>query len=628
MLHFARWKSITVLVTLILGLLFALPNLFGTDPALQLALRNYEAVSETQQQDVEDFLRGKQVTFADSYVEDGKLMIRFGSVPEQLKARDLIAEEMTKQYVEALASAPRTPRVLRALGLRPMNLGLDLRGGLYLLYQVDVEGAVRQLLERLEQDFRRTLRNERISYVSVEAGPGGEATGTSRDPNTVRVVLRDAADLDQARAVLVKANPDITLEVGGGPTPTLTARLTPAQIKERQDYAIQQNITTLRNRVNELGVSEPIVQRQGIDRINVQLPGVQNSAEVKDILGKTATLEFRLADTSSDPAEAERLNRAPLGTKLYHMAEDGRPVLLKRDVIATGDQLTDAKSQIDPQEGPVVSVRLDARAAAEMLKTTQNNLNRPMAVVFIEKVRKPVQRDGQEVMVDATDEKVISLATIRGVFSSQFQISGLKLGEARSLALLLRAGSLAAPLYPIEERAIGPSLGKDNIDRGVRALLYGSLILFVFMAIYYKVFGLIADVVLTFNVVLLVALLTLIQAAVTLPGIAGIVLTVAMAVDANILIYERIREELRNGNSPLASIATGFEKAFSAIADSNITTLIAGVVLFVFGTGPIKGFAITLCIGILTTLFTALLGSRALINLLYGHRRKLDHLPI
>jgi preprotein translocase subunit SecD len=535
---------------------------------------------------------------------------------------------MTSQYVEALASAPRTPRFLRALGLRPMNLGLDLRGGLYLLYQVDVEGAVRQLLERLEQDFRRTLRNERISYVSVEAGPGGEATGTSRDPNTVRVVLRDAADLDKARAVLVKANPDITLEMGGGPTPTLTARLTPAQIKERQDYAIQQNITTLRNRVNELGVSEPIVQRQGIDRINVQLPGVQNSAEVKDILGKTATLEFRLADTSNDPAEAERLNRAPLGTKLYHMAEDGRPVLLKRDVIATGDQLTDAKSQIDPQEGPVVSVRLDARAAAEMLKTTQNNLNRPMAVVFIEKVRKPVQRDGQEVMVDATEEKVISLATIRGVFSSQFQISGLKLGEARSLALLLRAGSLAAPLYPIEERAIGPSLGKDNIERGIRALLYGSLTLFVFMAIYYKVFGLIADLVLTFNVILLVALLTLIQAAVTLPGIAGIVLTVAMAVDANILIYERIREELRNGNSPLASIATGFDKAFSAIADSNITALIAGVVLFVFGTGPIKGFAITLCIGILTTLFTAILGSRALINLLYGHRRKLDHLPI
>jgi preprotein translocase subunit SecD len=627
MLHFARWKSITVLVTLILGLLFALPNLFGTDPALQLALRNYEAVSETQQQDVEDFLRGKQVTFADSYVEDGKLMIRFGSVPEQLKARDLIAEEMTNQYVEALASAPRTPRVLRALGLRPMNLGLDLRGGLYLLYQVDVEGAVRQLLERLEQDFRRTLRNERISYVSVEAGPGGEATGTSRDPNTVRVVLRDAADLDQARAVLVKANPDITLEVGGGPTPTLTARLTPAQIKERQDYAIQQNITTLRNRVNELGVSEPIVQRQGLDRINVQLPGVQNSAEVKDILGKTATLEFRLVDVGSDVNEAVRLNRAPLGAKLYR-DRDGNPVLLKRDVIVTGDQLTDATSGVTQQDGPVVFVKLDGRGATEMLKTTQANLGRPMAVVFIEKVRRTLERDGQKVETDVTEEQVISVATIQGVFSSNFQISGLKLTEAKNLALLLRAGSLAAPIFIIEERAIGPGLGQDNIERGIDALLVGCLLLFAAMAIYYKGMGLIADVVLVFNVVLLAALLTLLQASLTLPGIAGIVLTVAMAVDANILIYERIREELRNGNSPLASIEAGFDKAFSAIADSNVTALIAGVVLFVFGTGPIKGFAITLCIGIATTLFTAILGSRAIIHFVYGRRRRVERLSI
>jgi preprotein translocase subunit SecD len=629
MLQFARWKSITVLVTLVLGLLLALPNVFGTDPALQLARRNYEPITEVQQQAVEAFLGEKQSAFADSYIEDGKLMLRFDAVADQLKARDLISEEMSNQFVEALASAPRTPRVLRALGLRPMNLGLDLRGGLYLLYQVDVEGSVRQLLERLEQDFRRTLRNERIAYLSVEAGPGGQPSAQNRNPNTVRVVLRDAADLEPARATLAKANPDLKFEVeGDASSPTLTARLTPAQIKERQDYAIQQNITTLRNRVNELGVSEPIVQRQGIDRINVQLPGVHNSAEVKDILGKTATLEFRLADTSNDAAEAERRGRPPLGTKLYHMADNGQPVLLKRDVIATGDQLTDAKSQIDQQEGPVVSVRLDARAAAEMLKTTQANLNRPMAVVFIEKVRRTTVRNGEEVTTDATEEKVISLATIRGVFSSSFQISGLKLGEARSLALLLRAGSLAAPLYPIEERAIGPSLGQDNITRGVHALLVGSLLLFAFMAVYYKVFGLIADVVLTCNVILLVALLTLAQAAVTLPGIAGIVLTVAMAVDANILIYERIREELRNGNSPLASISTGFDKAFSAIADSNVTALIAGVVLFVFGTGPIKGFAITLCIGILTTLFTAILGSRALINLIYGRRRQLHHLPI
>jgi preprotein translocase subunit SecD len=408
---------------------------------------------------------------------------------------------------------------------------------------------------------------------------------------------------------------------------TLVTRLTPQQIKERQDYAIQQNITTLRNRVNELGVSEPIVQRQGLDRIAVQLPGVQNSAEVKDILGKTATLEFRLADTSGDPYEAARRSIAPLGTKLYY-TQDKRPVLLKRDVIVTGDQLTDAKSHIDPQEGPAVSVRLDARGAAEMLKTTQANLNRPMAVVFIEKVRKYVNRDGQSVPVDSTEEHVINVATIRGVFSSNFQITGLKMGEAKSLALLLRAGSLAAPLYAIEERAIGPSLGQDNIDRGVHALLVGSLLLFAFMAIYYKAFGWIANAVLTFNVVLLVALLTMLQAALTLPGIAGIVLTVAMAVDANILIYERIREELRNGNSPLAAISAGFDKAFSAITDSNITSLIAGVVLFVLGTGPIKGFAVALCLGILTTLFTALLGSRALINAIYGRRARVERLSI
>jgi len=628
MSQFPRWKSITVLVALIFGILFAVPNLYGTDPAVQLAARNYEGITPTQEQAVEAFLRDKQVAFIDSYLEDGKLAVRFSRTSEQLKARDLVSESLSDTYIVALTKTPRTPRVLRAMGLRPMNLGLDLRGGLYLLYQVDVEGAVKQVLDRYEQDFRRTLRDQRITYQSVEAGPGGLPTGANRDPNSVRIVLRDASNLEAARAALAKANPDMTFEVdNSAAAATLVTRLTPQQIKERQDYAIQQNITTLRNRVNELGVSEPIVQRQGLDRIAVQLPGVQNSAEVKDILGKTATLEFRLADTSGDPYEAARRSIAPLGTKLYY-TQDKRPVLLKRDVIVTGDQLTDAKSHIDPQEGPAVSVRLDARGAAEMLKTTQANLNRPMAVVFIEKVRKYVNRDGQSVPVDSTEEHVINVATIRGVFSSNFQITGLKMGEAKSLALLLRAGSLAAPLYAIEERAIGPSLGQDNIDRGVHALLVGSLLLFAFMAIYYKAFGWIANAVLTFNVVLLVALLTMLQAALTLPGIAGIVLTVAMAVDANILIYERIREELRNGNSPLAAISAGFDKAFSAITDSNITSLIAGVVLFVLGTGPIKGFAVALCLGILTTLFTALLGSRALINAIYGRRARVERLSI
>ena len=615
MTEYPRWKSITVLVALIFGVIFAVQNLFTEDPAVQVARRSYEPISTVQQQAIEAIVRDAGVAHADSFISEGRLMLRFANVPDQLKARDALAAEAAEQYIVALTRATRIPKFMRQLGLKPMSLGLDLRGGLYLLYQVDVEGAVAQLLERLEQEFRRLLRDERIPYVSVE-----------RSGQQLRVMLRNATDLTRARDSLLKANPDLTITPGGDEV-TLVMELRPEQIKERQDYAIQQNITTLRNRVNELGVSEPIVQRQGLDRINVQLPGVQNSAEVKDILGKTATLEFRLVDTSNDPQEALRLGRAPLGTKLYR-DRDANPVLLKRDVIVTGDQLTDATSGVTQQEGPAVFVNLDGRGAAEMLKTTQSNLGRPMAVVFIEKVRRTVERDGKKVEVDVTEEKVISVATIQGVFSSSFQITGLQLNEAKTLALLLRAGSLAAPIYPIEERAIGPSLGQDNIDKGIGALIVGSLLLFAAMAIYYKGMGLLADAILLFNVVLLAALLTLLQASLTLPGIAGIVLTVAMAVDANILIYERIREELRIGNSPLNSIGAGFDKAFSAIADSNVTALIAGVVLFVFGTGPIKGFAVTLCLGIITTLFTAIVGSRALIHFVYGRRRRVERLSI
>jgi preprotein translocase subunit SecD len=627
MTQFPRWKWILVLLALVVGLVFSIPNLFRNDPALQLARRGYEPFTPELQAQAQAFLTENKVTSSDSFIKDGRLTLRFDTVPEQLKARDLLEEEMGDRYVIALSTATRAPAWFRSVGLRPMNLGLDLRGGLYLLYQVDVQGAVRQLLERLEQEFRRTLRDERIQYVNIEAGSGGEVTAQDRDPNVVRVILRDAANLEPARAALAKANPDLTFEIdSSAAAPSLVARLSPTQIKERQDYAIQQNITTLRNRVNELGVSEPIVQRQGVDRINVQLPGVQNSAQVKDILGKTATLEFRLADTSNNPREAEARGHAPLGTKLYKTRE-GEPVLLKRDVIVTGDQLTDATHGVT-QDGPSVFVKLDARGAQEMLKTTQQNLNRPMAVVFIEKVRRSVERDGKKVDVDVTEEQVISVATIRGVFSSSFQITGLNVIEAQNLALLLRAGSLAAPLFIVEERAIGPSLGLANIKMGMMALLAGSLLLFAAMAIYYKVFGLIADLVLTFNVILLVALLTIAQAALTLPGIAGIVLTVAMAVDANILIYERIREEVRNNNSPLNSIEAGFDKAFSAILDSNVTVLIASVVLFVFGTGPIKGFSVTLFIGVITTLFTAILGSRAIIHLVFGRRGRVKRLSI
>jgi preprotein translocase subunit SecD len=405
-------------------------------------------------------------------------------------------------------------------------------------------------------------------------------------------------------------------------------RLTPDQIKERQDFAIQQNITTLRNRVDELGVTEPIVARQGVDRITVQLPGVQDPNEALRVLGATATLEFRLVDDQNDAAEAARLGRAPLGSRLYKTREGG-PVLLKREVIASGEQLVDASSGFSEGQ-PAVYVKLDARGAAQMLDTTRENLGRPMAVVFIEKKRVTESDPCEGTLAgnECTEEEVISVATIRGVFSSNFQITGLLAGEARELALLLRAGSLAAPLYIVEQRTVGPSLGQDNIERGVRALVIGMLLTFVFMAVYYRKFGLVANVVLASNVVLLAALLSLLQASLSLPGIAGIVLTVGMAVDANILIFERIREELRNGMSPHAAINSGFEKAFSAIADANITTLIAGVVLFTFGSGPVRGFAVVLSLGIITSMFTALLGSRALIHLLWGRERKLEALSI
>jgi preprotein translocase subunit SecD len=406
----------------------------------------------------------------------------------------------------------------------------------------------------------------------------------------------------------------------------LELKLTPQEINERQTYAVQQNIIILRNRLNspELAVSEPQVARQGVDRIAIQLPGLQNSAEVKKILGKTATLEFRMVDESNNPLEAAATGRVPLGSKLFYTREK-QPVLLKREVVVTGDQLTDASFQPSTQDGPAVSVGLDSRGAAKMLKNTQENLGHLMAVVFIDRSR---EKNAEGVMVDRTTEEVINRATIRGVFSNNFQITGVNPIEGRELALLLRAGGLAAPLSAVEERAIGPSLGQDNIDRGVNAMVFGMLAAFIFMGIYYKVFGLIADLTLAANVVLLTALLSLLGAALTLPGIAAVVLTVGMAVDANILIYERIREELRNGVSPRAAITAGFDRAFSAIFDSNVTAFIAGLVLWLFGAGAVRGFAVVLMLGIMTSMFTALMGSRSLVQIIYGGKRKVDHLSI
>jgi preprotein translocase subunit SecD len=622
MLEFPRWKYAIVAIVLVFAAVFALPNVFGEDAALQVARKDREAVSEESRTSVESLLRGSGVTVSRSYVDNGRLMLHFDEVPEQLKARDLVNEQLSKEYVTALSFASRAPDWLRNLGLRPMPLGLDLRGGLYLLYQVDVDGAVNQLLEVYEQDLRRALAQANIAFTDVQ-----QITEESVKPNGIRVVLAPSADAEAAREVLRRLFPDLVpTEVAAQTGPALQVLLSAAQIKERQDYAISQNLTTIRNRVNELGVSEPVVQRQGIDRIAVQLPGVQNSAEVKDILGKVATLEFRLVDIQNSVSDAVQRGRAPIGSKLYE-TRDGQPTLLKRDIIVTGDQLVDAVTAAT-DSGPGVSVKLDSSGGEEMLRTTRSNLGKPMAVVFIEQRREEVEVAGEKIVRDIKDEKVINTATIQGVFSNNFQITGLGTNEARELALLLRAGALAAPIFVIEERVVGPGLGKENIDKGVTALMIGMGLLFIFMLAYYKVFGLVANIVLLANVVLLTALLTAFKAALSLPGIAGIVLTVGMAVDANVLIYERIREELRNGVTPQTAIAKGFEKAFSAIADSNITTLIAGIVLWAFGTGAIRGFAVVLSLGIVTSMFTALLGSRALLTLMYGGSRRPERLAI
>ncbi len=613
--RYPLWKSAVLAAVLLAGMLLALPNWYGESSALQLSRRDRVAFDDAAAAEIAAALDAAGIPHEEHFVDDeGRLWLRFRGVEQQLAARDLIQREAEGEHAIALTFASRAPDWLQALGLEPMSLGLDLRGGMYLVYEVDVAGAVDQLLQRMDRDFRKVLRDAKVPYEEVTVEGGG-----------VRVTLRDPAQDGAAREAIADYDPGLTLSPGTAQG-TLIAALTEAQVRQRQDFAIQQNITALSNRVNALGVAESVVQRQGLNRIAVQLPGVQDASEVVRLLGKVATLEFRLVDTVNSPAEAARTGRAPLGSRLYR-ERNGNPVLLKRDVIATGEQLIDAS--FAPSQGePAVNVRLDSRGGDEMLRTTTENLNKPMAVVFIERERELVERDGLQVLVDRSKEEVISVATIRGVFSNNFQITGLSAVEATELAKLLRAGALAAPIVIVEQRVIGPVLGKDNIDKGARALAIAAVAIFLFMLVYYRVFGAIACFVLTTNVVFIVAVLGLFNAALTLPGIAGIVLTVGTAVDANILIYERIREELAVGASPFAAINAGFDKAFSAIADSNVTMLMSGVVLFMFGSGPVRGFAVTLCIGIATSMFTALVGSRAIIHLIYGRRRRVERLAI
>ena len=596
-----------VAAVILFGVLLAIPNLYDDDPALQITRQDGSPMSELTVSGIRATLEEQEIEILEAALEGDATIVRFLDVAQQLRGSDAL-REVLPLHVVALTLAPRTPPFLRMLGLKPMSLGLDLRGGVHFLYQVDLDTALRQFLESYEATLRTDLREADIRNRINLVG------------DVLDIPILEPEKLDAAAELIRRLDPLLLVTSGTlDGEPGFQVRLSNTQITERQNFAIQQNTITLRNRVNEIGVAEPIVQRQGLNRIVVQLPGVQDPSQAERILGATATLEFRLVDTENDAFRARENNRPPLNSMLAER-RDGTPVLLRREVIVTGDQLTDASFRYS-QGIPAVAVRLSSQGASRMLETTQANLNRPMGILYIEEKPEIVERNGEEFIESRREETVISTATIRGVFSSSFEITGITPFEGQDLALLLRAGALATPIVKVEERTIGPSLGQDNIEKGRAAVMIGFLLVVLFMALYYRVFGLVADVALFANLVLIVALLSLLQASLTLPGIAGIVLTVGMAVDANVLIFERIREELANGNSPQASIAAGYEKAFSTIADANITTLIAALVLFSFGTGPIQGFAITLALGIVTSMFTSIIGTRALINLIYGYRQ-------
>ena len=607
----ASWKLFLLAAVVLVGLLYALPNLFGEDLAVQVSMGSGEPIPEAAINETKASLERRNLDSKDVDVTDGRLLVRVADEDTQLKVADALKRDLDRDYIVALNLAPTTPDWLQAIGGRPMALGLDLRGGVHFLLEVDIPAATQQTRERYAQDMRVALREERIRTNRDEWVQG----------DTIVIRFRSEADRQKAQELLEEDFRELDFNVADGSASVLNVTLSEEETSRVADFAMSQSLTTLRNRVNELGVAEPLVQRQGANRIVVQLPGVQGTARAKEILGATATLEYRLVAEDEDPFAAQRTGVVPLETQLYK-TRDGRPILLKRDVITTGDHIVDAQSGIDTDSGsPAVFVTLDGQGAKKMLETTQRNVNRRMAVLF--KETKYVTRyvNGEPETEKVEVREVINDAVIRGVFGKRFQTTGLESNEARNLSLLLRAGALPAPVEIVEERTVGPSLGKDNIEQGRTAVIAGFLLVIVLMAVYYRRFGLIANCALLLNLVFIMAVLSLLQATLTLPGIAGIVLTVGMAVDANVLIFERIREELASGNTPQSSINAGYDKAFSSIADANVTTLIAALVLFGFGTGPIKGFAVTLSIGIVTSMFTAIFGTRVLVNALYGGKR-------
>lgn len=623
MLEFPRWKYILIAVILVIGVLYALPNIYPQDPAVQIGANRGATIDAALAERVRSVLTAQELASKSIAPNGDNLLVRLTDTDTQLKAADLLRNDLGNDYTVALNLASTVPGWLNWIGATPMLLGLDLQGGVHFLMEVDQVAAREKHENASADDIRSLARDNRLRGVDASRSAGG-----------ITVRARSQEDLSRISALIARNLPGLRVEPIEGEPLALRARLTDSELKTITDNAVEQNLGTLRNRINELGVAEPIIQRQGANRIVVQLPGVQDTALAKKVLGATATLEYR-AVVEGNPLEAARSGRVPPDARLYYQRQrglDGKPVpaLLSKRVIASGDQLVDARSGFDPQDGtPMVSVRLNAAGGQRMLDFTTENVGRGMAVVFIERVPETRIVDGKEVRTTRINEEVISVATIRGVFGRNFQTTGLDNSkEAAELALLLRAGALAAPVDIIEERVIGPSLGKENIQAGARAIVVGFLLVCALMIVYYRLFGVISVVALFCNLLLLGAVLSLIDATLTMPGIAGIVLTLGMAIDGNVLIGERIREELRMGNTPVASIKAGYERAWTVILDSNVTKLIAAMALFGFGSGPIRGFAVVLFFGVLTSMFTSVTVSRALSTLHYGHGRKIKSVSV
>lgn len=609
--QYPKWKYFTFIFIIIFGIIYAAPNLFGEDYAIQISSPNTTSLPVDLTEQVKQVLTNHHLPYLAIKQEGDTLLLRFKNADVQLKARDFLKGTLGDQYVIALNLAPKTPKLLQFFGAQPMKLGLDLRGGVHFLMQVDANAVIKSRLEGETHSISNELRQANIRYTAI-----------TLNANTISVQFPDEALLNKAIDILPNKFADflITKQTDGGYL--LKANLTDDALAKITDYAVEQNMTILNNRVNELGINEAVVQRQGRDQISVDLPGVQDTARAKDLLGKTATLRFQLVDTEHSPTEA-----APLGTKLYYY--EGRPVLLKNQVILSGSSITYATSSFGEDGRPDVQVRLGGGGESLFHRATADNVGTPMAVVYVETKAQNKLIDGKWVPTSHQIEKVINVATIQSALPNNFQITGLVSEKyAENLALLLRSGALTAPVMIIQEQTVGPSLGAANIQKGFISLAVGSLLVFFFMALYYRVFGLFANVALLLNVVFIIAILSILGGTLTLPGIAGIVLTVGMSVDANVLINERIREELRNGLSPITSIKAGYDRAFSTIVDANVTTLIVAIVLFALGSGSVKSFAVTLTIGLATSMVTAIYFTRMLVAIYYGRKKQIKRLSI